>query len=375
MRKLFGKIHLWLSIPFGIFLSVICFSGAMLVFEKEIIQMCHPHLYKVSVPEGNAAVLPPSQLIARIKEQTADSLKLTSLQYSGKANEAAMVTFKNASRKSLSVNPYTGEVNGWIEGSAFFQTMRKLHRWLLDPPPQKGASSVGKMTVGISTLLMVVILVSGLVIWWPRTRKNLRNRLKVSCRKGWRRFWYDSHVALGFYSCLFLLVMALTGLTWSFGWYRSFAYGLFGGNTSKQGQTYETASLPQSEHNARASKESKKPTDYTAWDKAIQEVQTKYTHYTALRIEEKKIQVIQGQQLRRTDTLKFNPKNGEITETVTYADVPRTQKLRGWFYAFHTGSWGGTCTKILYFLAAFIGGVLPLSGYYLWLKKRHRATR
>lgn len=226
MRKLFGKIHLWLSIPVGIILSIICFSGATLVFEKEITQACNPHLYKVSVPEGNAAVLPPSQLIARIKEQTADSLKLTSLQYSGKADEAATVTFKNAGRKSLSVNPYTGEVNGWIEGNAFVQTMRKLHRWLLNPPPQKGASSVGKMIVGISTLLMVVILISGLVIWWPRTHKALNNRLKVSFRKGWRRFWYDSHVTLGFYSTLFLLVMALTGLTWSFGWYRSFAYGL-----------------------------------------------------------------------------------------------------------------------------------------------------
>lgn len=230
------------------------------------------------------------------------------------------------------------------------------------------------MIVGISTLLMVVILVSGLVIWWPRTRKALNNRLKVSFRKGWRRFWYDSHVALGFYSTLFLLVMALTGLTWSFGWYRSFAYGLFGGNTSKQAQTHGT-SLPQKENDARAKKGGKKQTDYTAWDKAVQEVQTKYTGYTSLRIEEKKIQVIQGQQLRRTDTLKFNPKSGEITETTTYAEVPRAQKLKGWFYAFHTGSWGGIYTKVLYFLAAFIGGVLPLSGYYLWLKKKQRATR
>lgn len=62
MRKLFGKIHLWLSIPVGIILSIICFSGAALVFEKEITQACKPHLYKVSVPEGNAAALPPSQL-------------------------------------------------------------------------------------------------------------------------------------------------------------------------------------------------------------------------------------------------------------------------------------------------------------------------
>lgn len=45
------------------------------------------------------------------------------------------------------------------------------------------------------------------------------------------------------------------------------------------------------------------------------------------------------------------------------------------FYAFHTGSWGGMTTKVLYFLAAFIGGILPLSGYYLWLKKKRRPSR
>ena len=147
------------------------------------------------------------------------------------------------------------------------------------------------------------------------------------------------------------------------------------GNTSKQGPNSRDFSPTKKENDARAKKEGKKQTDYTAWDKAIQEVQAKYTGYTSLRIEEKKIQVIQGQQLRRTDTLKFNPKNGEITETTTYAEVPRAQKLKGWFYAFHTGSWGGIYTKVLYFLAAFIGGVLPLSGYYLWLKKKQRATR
>ena len=102
----------------------------------------------------------------------------------------------------------------------FFQTTRELHRWLMDAPAAKGQKSVGKAVVGVTTLLLVVILVSGLVIWIPRTRKALKHRLKVSCNKGWRRFWYDSHVALGFYAALFLLVMALTGLTWSFGWYR-----------------------------------------------------------------------------------------------------------------------------------------------------------
>lgn len=372
MRKLFGKIHRWISIPLGIILSIICFTGATLVFEKEITQGLNPHLYKVSVPEGDTAFLTPSELVDHLKTQVADSLRISALQYGGAADEPVMVTFQNAGRKSLSVNPYTGEVNGWTKSYPFFQTMRKLHRWLLNPPPQKGASSVGKMLVGISTLLMVVILVSGLVIWWPRTRKALRNRLQVSCTKGWRRFWYDSHVALGFYSTLFLLVMALTGLTWSFGWYRSFAYGLFGATASSSTSPHSHAA-PQKADNTRT--KGKADIDYMAWDKAFQHVQAQYPDYASLRIEKNKIQVNQGHNLRRTDTVEFNPANGEPTRIITSEETPRSQKLKGWFYAFHTGSWGGIYTKVLYFLAAFIGGVLPLSGYYLWWKKKRKPTR
>ena len=109
----------------------------------------------------------------------------------------------------------------------FFREVRKLHRWLLNPPVQRGEMSVGKVIVGISTLLMVVVLVSGVIIWIPKGRKALKNRLRVSFSKGWRRFLYDSHVSLGIYVVLFLLLMALTGLTWSFDWYRDMAYGLF----------------------------------------------------------------------------------------------------------------------------------------------------
>ncbi|MDD6951435.1 MAG: PepSY-associated TM helix domain-containing protein, partial [Parabacteroides sp.] len=46
--------------------------------------------------------------------------------------------------------------------------------------------------------------------------------------------------------------------------------------------------------------------------------------------------------------------------------------LRRFFYSLHTGTWGGLTTRILYFLTALIGGILPLSGYYLWWKKRKR---
>lgn len=197
MKKIFKKIHLWLSIPVGLIISVICLTGATLVFEKEITRACSPHLYTVKYEEGSKP-LKPSEIITRVCQQTGDTLEISTLQIASNPKEAWMVSFTNAGQRQLSINPYSGEINGWVEGNAFFQTIRKLHRWLLDAPAQKGASSTGKTIVGITTLLMIVILVSGIILWWPRTRKSLHNRLKVSCRKGSFRFWYDSHVSLGF---------------------------------------------------------------------------------------------------------------------------------------------------------------------------------
>lgn len=373
MKRLFAKIHLWLSIPAGLFLAIICLTGASLVFEQEITRSLNGDLYRVEVPRDQSR-LTPSQLEACIRRQASDSLTLATLQYSGNPDEACLATFRQLPRKTLSIDPYTGEVKGWLKTYSFFQTMRKLHRWLLDAPAQKGASSTGKLIVGISTLLMVIILISGLVIWVPRTRKALKNRLKVSVSKGWRRFWYDTHVTLGFYSFLFLLVMALTGLTWSFGWYRTAAYSLFGGGQSRQ--TAPSASASGHDSSGKKNQEGKerksRQTNYIAWDQAWQELQTCYPEYKSITLSNGSAQIAPdpSASTRRNDIANFDPQNGKLTQLTRYEDIPRANKLKGWFYAFHTGSWGGTITKVLYFLTALTGGVLPLTGYWLWLKKR-----
>jgi uncharacterized iron-regulated membrane protein len=155
--------------------------------------------------------------------------------------------------------------------------MFRLHRWLLDTRPEDGSIYWGKVIVGISTLLMVIIILTGVVIWWPKSLKALKHRVSVKVRMGWHRLFYDLHVAGGIYATLLLLVMALTGLTWSFKWYKDIAYSLI-------------------------------------------------------------------------DSKSF-------------------------FYMLHTGSWGGFFIKILYFISALIGGALPLTGYYLWIKKRYLSKK
>ena len=390
MKKFIFKIHLWLSVPLGLIITVICLSGAALVFEGEITRALHSKLYLVKTPVG-VQPLPPSQLVARIGEQMPDSLHLASLQLSGQRNEPCMVAFRETGRKRLSVDPYTGHVNGWIESSAFFDTMRKLHRWLLNPPVSKGEKSVGKIIVGVSTLCLVVILVSGLILWIPRNRKALRNRLKVSFSNGHRRFYHDCHISLGFYATLLLLVMALTGLTWSFGWYRTAAYALFGGR--QKNIVVQENSLQKTDSGNRNGRERiGKGTadlklregrtevetlkfDYAVWDEVLTQLTVHYPVYKTIVLTQTEAQVTRQSTIRCTDRITFDPCNARLGDITRYEDMPRQQRLRAWFYAFHTGSWGGIWTKLLYFIAAFIGATLPLTGYYLWWKRNSNRRR
>lgn len=379
MRKFFTKLHRWLSIPLGAVITVVSLTGALLVFEAEITRALDPHLYRVAVPPG-APRLTPSQLVDSIRRQLPDSLELTALELPADPAASCMASFRGVARRTLGVDPYTGEVLGWTKQPAFFQSVRKLHRWLLDAPASRGEESIGKRVVGIATLLLVVILVSGLVIWIPRSRKALKNRLTISWRHGLRRFWYDSHVALGFYATLLLLVMALTGLTWSFGWYRTAAYALFGGSprqetvqqTARQEETRPEAAQP-TPHEADAAV----GIDLRAWDRVAEELRRRYPDGRSITLSHGEARIVTSapSHMRREDKVRFDPADGTLRQIVRYDELPRAQRLRGWFYALHTGTWGGLLTRILYFAAALIGASLPLTGYYLWLRRRGAAAR
>ena len=52
--------------------------------------------------------------------------------------------------------------------------IRDRHRWLLDSMKPDGGIFLGKMIVGTATLMFVFVLISGIVIWWPRTKKALK---------------------------------------------------------------------------------------------------------------------------------------------------------------------------------------------------------
>ena len=373
MRKIFRNIHLWLSVPFGILITLICFSGAALVFEKEVMELCHRELYFVKKVE--AAPLPMEQLMTKVAATLPDSVSVTGVNISSDPERAYQVTLSKPRRASMYVDQYTGEITGKYERAPFFNFMFRMHRWLLDSMKQDGGIFWGKMIVGTSTLMFVFVLISGVVVWWPRTRKALKNSLKIVANKGWRRFWYDLHVAGGMYALVFLLAMALTGLTWSFQWYRTGFYKTFGVEVQPSmwhGNAAANSTAKGGKREGREGRGAHRYSPYTNWQQVYEQLAEANPDYKQISVSDGSASVAVprfGNQ-RGTDRYKFNSRNGEITETTLYKDLDNSGKIRGWIYSVHVGSWGGMLTRILTFVAALIGASLPLTGYYLWIRKK-----
>lgn len=396
MKKIFRKIHLWLSVPFGLIITLVCFSGAMLVFENEVNEWFRRDLYYVETVKESP--LPMDKLLEKVATTLPDSVAVTGVSISSDPGRAYQVSLSKPRRASLYVDQYTGEVKGKSERSGFFMFMFRMHRWLLDSMnPGNEGIFWGKMIVGVSTLLLVFVLISGIVIWWPRTRKALKNSLKITATKGWRRFWYDLHVAGGMYALIFLLAMALTGLTWSFPWYRTAFYKVFGVEVQQRAaQGHEQKSDAQKRdtklaahrekkregNEVRKGERSRRPENnhsdmysvtspFVYWQEIYDKLRRQNPEYKQISISSGTASVSFNRfgNQRASDRYSFNTDNGEFTETSLYQHQDKSGKIRGWIYSVHVGNWGGMFTRILTFIAALLGSALPLTGYYLWIKR------
>jgi uncharacterized iron-regulated membrane protein len=320
MKKIFRQIHLWLSVPFGLIISLICFSGAMLVFENEVMELVRHELYYVKKVE--TVSLPVDRLLEEVELTLPDSVSVTGINVFSDPERAWQVNLSKPRRASVYVDQYTGEIKGKYERPAFFVTMFRLHRWLLDSMKADGGAFWGKMIVGVSTLLFVVVLISGIVIWWPRTRKALKNSLRISVGRGFRRFWYDLHVAGGMYALFFLLAMALTGLTWSFGWYRTGFYKVFGVEV-QQGGAHGGVTRRGGKGGDQSGKNVSHSSSYVCWQQVYEQLALNNPGYKQITLSDGAANVsfnTFGNQ-RASDRYKFNPHSGKIDKVVLYRDI------------------------------------------------------
>ena len=337
-------------------------TGAILVFEDEILEMRYPERYFVE--EVKAEPLSPSVLVSKLQKHLPDSAEVTRIRCFDGADRTYKIYVSGAD--SYFVNPYTGEITGRDERSAFFSKTIRLHRFLMHSYKRGVDIPWGKMAVGYSTIAFIFIILTGLFVWYPKNKKALKNRLKIKLNGGNFRFWYDLHVAGGFYVSFFLLAMALTGLTWSFGWYRTGFYSLLGADMGKKSSGHHS-SRPKGRYDI----------DYLQWDKVYAELNARYPKYKTLTLDKGSASVGTGfyGNTFATDKFTVDEATGKITKESLYQDQDHYGKLRGWVWAFHSGGWGGMTTRILTCLSAFLGSIFAVTGYYFWVRKKLRKRK
>lgn len=364
-RKFFKKVHLWLSLPVGLIITIICITGAILSFETEILEAYYPERYFVE--EVKDKKIPVDQLIPIINTQLKDNT-VSGIKISSDPKRTYIASLSNGFRISAFVDPYTGELKGTYSfRDSFFFTMISLHRWLMD-----GSRTWGKYTVGITTILFIFILISGLVWWAPTDKKKLKSRFTIKTKSGWKRFFHDLHVSLGIYVCVFLLISALTGLMWSFEWYRNGVCKLFGVEIPA-----EKGGHGGGEREGKKTKE----INYQSWQTALDNLTEQVPQNEYITISDGSATVLDksAPHLRATDKYTLDNKSGEIIKASLFSEQKSVSKIMSWAYALHVGAFGGIIIRILTCLACIIGGTLPLTGYYIFylksIKKKPRKNK
>lgn len=374
MKNFFRTIHLYLGLAAGLIVIITCFTGAVLVFEKELAQAFHPHRYRVAEKAHKLSLQELTlQFKAAVPEAKINSLKIytdpgrsVEISYSQNKNRDGGVkpSKKNAQkekggekneggRKTAFINPYTGKIiELYNYQESYFYLMMDLHRWLL-------GGSIGKLVVGIATLFFVFILLTGFILWWPKTRAVFEKRFKIKWDGNWKRLNHDFHIVLGFYSGIFLFLFASTGLAWSFDWFNKGIY-VVTRSEMKPPKKVESVYVP---------------------NKSLFSVDS------ALLPFEDELRKVQSFQLSfpkdsaGTYTLNALPKNayemqsinyyidaytGKLLEKQTFGDKNLGQQVRASFKPIHTASIFGLPSKIIGFIVCLLGVSFPITGFILW---------
>ncbi|RYY95424.1 MAG: PepSY domain-containing protein, partial [Chitinophagaceae bacterium] len=267
---------------------------------------------------------------------------------------------------TIFVNPYTGAIlEKYSYRETAFYTVFALHRWLLG-----GEGSVGKYIVGISTLLFLFILITGIILWWPRTRKIMQQRLSIKWGASWKRVNHDLHLVLGFYSAIFLFVFAFTGLAWSFEWFNKGIYTV-------TGSPEKAPPPPRSQYVLEAKAE--KPV--MSFDAVLQQARSLEpgAEFYSVQAPKDSTDPVTVQLLPKgaahesaTSALYFDRYTGAPLGDLSWSERSLGARVRGTFKPVHTGSIWGLPSKIIAFIVCLFGVTFPITGTIMWWNRTRR---
>lgn len=202
LRRVLFQLHLWAGIGLGVYIIVIFLSGSAAVFNREI--------YTAFLPESKTVEISGPRLSAAELKAAAQRAHpgspITRVTIWRDPHEAAIVSLGQATYADQRfMDPYTGKDLGTARplGLRMVSFFSVLHMNLI-------MGYTGRLINGVGGFLTTVVNITGIVIWWPgirRWRASLTLRRDVNVK----RFNWDLHSVIGFWTFAIVCMWALTG--------------------------------------------------------------------------------------------------------------------------------------------------------------------
>lgn len=377
-RRVSDWLHLWLGLFSGLIVFIVATTGCIFAFQVEITEAIY-HDEMFVAPPLKAQPLPITQLQKEAEKALGVKVGFAEAYQSPErawvfgtyraGNPDAFFYFDSIDfYKVAYVNPYTGKVN-LVKNLKydFFNVVKFIHWSLLLNHP------IGQQIVGWSTFIFVILLITGMIHWWPKNLKksNIDKSFKVKWKAKFKRLNYDLHNVPGFYAMLICLILALTGMVWAFQWFQKTVYVVASQSTAqpeiKTFKSDSTQAKPSTNPFDMAFNEARKMlkhADRIAISPATEKEATVYAYgYRGV------------ETYYNFDVLQFDQYNGKFIGRRNYSEQNAGEKLVGMNYDIHVGAVLGLTGKIMAFCASLVAATLPVTGFIIWLGRKKKTKK
>lgn len=204
IRRALFQIHLWTGLAIGLYIVMLSLTGTLLVYRVEL-----ERSFQTPRPafEPNRQRLSTEQLTAAAQQAYPDwNVTRVGSRITRRNPVIEVWVERNGEKKERLFNPYTGA----DLGDAIPARVRALD-WVAELHDDLLLEETGSVLNAIGSGIFTLLVLSGIVVWWPGVR-NWRRALVIKRGTNWLRFNWDLHSAIGFWSLWLLLIWGLSGV-------------------------------------------------------------------------------------------------------------------------------------------------------------------
>jgi uncharacterized iron-regulated membrane protein len=364
LKKKLLFIHRWLGLISGLVVIIVSITGCIFAFQIEIQDALYSYR---TVEVQHKPFMLPSQLKQLALKQHPDAEASTVGYYGPDRPAYVMMEVPRLGTRFVYFNPYDGRfLYDEDPESNFFIIVENIHLYLLLP------AEIGSLVVGWSVVVFLLIMITGMVLWWPKRKSDRKRSFTIKWKGRWRRFNYDLHNVLGFYAFSIALIIGITGLAIAF---RPVSDGIkLAANLGKIYPAEDEWPISDSLNKAQAVT--------NPFDKAFL--------YAQKHTPQAKMFFVYGDTTKaastigvwayykpmhyyKSDNYEFDQFTLKPLRIIKQTTKSAGLKMNNMNYDIHVGQILGLPGKIIAFLASLICASLPITGFIVWWGKRNKS--